>query len=157
MCKISPDACGLDPDEAYTCGLLHDVGKMLLLQSEPSRFADALRLSKREKLPLAKAETEVFGFSASHACSHLAHCWKLGRDIEVSVMRFTEHDDVCEDSVRKAQLVHCASTIAHQVANGSKGWIGDLAGTTETMKSLNIPEETLEEVRNEVRNTSVLC
>ena len=155
MCKISPDACGLDPDDAYTCGLLHDVGKILLLQNEPFKFADALRLSKRENLPLAKAETEVFGFSDLDACSHLARRWKLGRDIEVSVMRFTEHDNVAEDSARKAQLVHCASTIAHQVANSSNGWIGDLASSTETM-SLNIPEERLEEVRNEVRNTSVL-
>ncbi len=156
LCKASPEDCGMDPYEAYTCGLLHDVGKMVLLQCQPVRFADALRFSKSNNVPLAKAETILFGFSDLQVCSQLARRWKLGRNIEVSVMRFHEQDDVSEDWVRKAQLVHCASTIAHQVANASDGWIGDLANT-ETMKSLDISEEALEEVRDEVRCTSVIC
>ena len=88
-------------------------------------------------------------------CSQLAYQWKLGRSIEVSVMRFREQDDTPEDWVRKGQLVHCASTISHQVAKSSEGWIGDLANT-ETMESLNISEKALEAVRDEVRYTSVI-
>ena len=66
-CKMiaerSPANAGMQKDDAYTCGLIHDIGKLILIDSQSDRFGESLELSKSKKLPLAKAEAEVFGFN----------------------------------------------------------------------------------------------
>ena len=42
LVDVLPSRFGMDADEAYTCGLLHDLGKILLLQSQPEKFRQAL-------------------------------------------------------------------------------------------------------------------
>jgi HD-like signal output (HDOD) protein len=56
LAERSPIAAGLAKDDAYTCGLVHDVGKLVLIDSRAEDFREALQLSQRGKVPLAVAE-----------------------------------------------------------------------------------------------------
>ncbi len=147
-----PDA-GLDKDEAYTCGLVHDVGKMLLLEHQTDRFAQALKLSVRHRIPLAKAEDEVFGFTHAHAVGLLATRWKLAKDLQAAV---THHHATGTEAGDRAKgcLVQCANSIAHQEAQGSGGWLGDVV-SDETLAALCLPAEKLAEIRAQVRQASM--
>ena len=42
LAKETTVEVGLNADDAYTAGLVHDVGKMVLLQNDPDRFAERL-------------------------------------------------------------------------------------------------------------------
>jgi HD-like signal output (HDOD) protein len=52
-------------EEAFTAGLLHDVGRLVLLANLPGPYAEALQRSRDERIPLWEAERAVFG--ACHA------------------------------------------------------------------------------------------
>lgn len=138
---------GIDAEEAYTCGLIHDVGKVILLESETERFRDAIRRSHEQRVPLARAEGEVFGFSHAHVAGVLAKHWRLAPSLQEAVM-YHHSPGTDPESWAKGFLVHAANTIAHQVA-GEAGWIGSLA-STDSMQALGLPEEQLAEIRDEV-------
>jgi len=144
---------GLDKDEAYTCGLIHDVGKMILLQSAPKRFEEALQLSHKNKIPLAKAEGEVMGFSHAHVAGLLAERWKLAPDLQIAV---SYHHSAGTDAEEWAKgfLINAANSIAHQEATGNGGWIGDVC-TPEALAAMSIPDETMTTIREQVRSTSM--
>ena len=73
-------------EDAYTCGLIHDIGKLILLDSQNERFVEALQLSRDADIPLAKAEGEVFGFNHAHVGGLLANRWKLAPTVQAAVM-----------------------------------------------------------------------
>lgn len=149
LATAAPATIGLDREEAYTCGLIHDIGKMILLQSRTEQFADALRESKRRKLPMAKVEGEMFGFSHAHVGGLLAQRWRLSPATQVGVMYHHSPGGSPEDWA-KGFLVQAANTIAHEAATGSGGWIGDPCDA-DAMKLLNLPEAKLAEIRDQVR------
>ncbi|MHC5062695.1 MAG: HDOD domain-containing protein [Planctomycetota bacterium] len=143
---------GISVEEAYTCGLVHDVGKMLLLQSQPVQFADAIELSGSKSIPLAKAEAELFGFSHAHVGGLLAEKWKLSYALQVAVMYHHSPAANPEEWVL-GFMVAAANTIAHQVRGGYKSWVGDVI-EEESMTCLGLDEETMAVIREAVATTT---
>ncbi len=143
---------GIEKEEAYTCGLVHDVGKMLLLQSQPEQFADALELSKLRNIPLAKAEGELFGFSHAHVGGLLAERWKLSYALQAAVMYHHSPAANPEEWV-KGFLISAANSIAHEVRGGYKSWLGEQI-EAESMTCLDLDPEVMADIRETVRSTS---
>lgn len=136
---------GVTKEEAYTCGLVHDVGKILLLQAQPEQFADALELSEQQGIPLAKAEGELFGFSHAHVGGLLAERWKLSYALQAGIMY---HHSPAADPEEWVQgfLVSAANSIAHQVKGSCGSWIGDsLEG--DAMTCLGLDEAVMQMIR----------
>jgi HD-like signal output (HDOD) protein len=66
-----------DADDAYTAGMLHDVGKLMLANSLPEQFQQALTLAAERQVPLHEAEAEVFGATHAGAAAYLLGLWGL--------------------------------------------------------------------------------
>lgn len=152
LVEASPAAMGIGKEEAYTCGLIHDVGKMILLQSTPERFAEALEHSEKSDLPLAKAEAELFGFSHAHVGGLLAERWKLSESIQAAVA-FHHSPGSAPEKWVQGFLIHAANSVAHQMVEGSGGWIPDLADDDE-LQLLGIEAEQWDEIRELVASSS---
>jgi HD-like signal output (HDOD) protein/ActR/RegA family two-component response regulator len=71
------NADAADAEEAYIAGMLHDIGKLILANSQPEQFERALALAAERKSPLWKAEEEVFGASHAGAAAYLLGLWGL--------------------------------------------------------------------------------
>jgi HD-like signal output (HDOD) protein len=142
----------LDKEEAYTSGLVHDVGKMVLAQSATKRFAEALYYSRSSKIPLARAEGEVLGFNHAHVAGLLAERWKLSPDLLVAV---SYHHSAWTDANAwaKAFLIQAANTIAHEEAKCG-GWIGDRC-TPEAMAAMHVSDKSLQAIREQVRQATM--
>ncbi len=65
------------PEEAYTAGILHDIGKLIMNQYAQEHFDAAASLATNKGLPLERAEAEVFGFSHAQLGGRLAEVWRL--------------------------------------------------------------------------------
>jgi putative nucleotidyltransferase with HDIG domain len=115
----------LTREDAYTCGLLHDVGKLILLGSQRDRFTEAVKLSRAERLPLARAEEQVFGFHHAHVGAVLAHRWRLPPSVQAAVRDHHDRD------ARRGALVKVANTYAHLAAPRDGGWRGDILSDSE--------------------------
>lgn len=150
----SPVASGMTKEDAYTCGLIHDVGKLILIDSQSDRFGDALRLSNEQKVPLAKAEAEVFGFTHAHVGGLLANRWKLAPLVQAAVMYHHSPATNAEDWTR-GFVVKAANTLAHQAAGGTDGgYRGDICDD-DTMQALDLTAERTREIRDAVSRTTM--
>jgi len=71
--RISPDEVGL----AFTAGLLHDIGKVVLNEYVGREFAEIARLVRERKTSFVEAERQVLGFSHDEIGEKVAEKWKL--------------------------------------------------------------------------------
>lgn len=70
----------------FLAGILHDIGKIILLEYEYEGYARVLRLVDSEKCSMNEAETEIFGFDHTWVGFELAKKWKLPEVIQNTVL-----------------------------------------------------------------------
>lgn len=158
-CKLivehSPAAKCMTKDDAYTCGLIHDIGRMILIDSQNRRFVESLRLSRKSKVPLAIAEGEVFGFNHAHVGGLLARRWKLADAVQAAVTYHHSPAVEPEDWAR-AFVVKSANTLAHRAAaETSGGYQGDVLDD-DSLGALQLPPETMAKIMAQVREAKMI-
>jgi HD-like signal output (HDOD) protein len=77
-------------NDAFTAGLLHDAGKMILASEQPQQYDQMLRLARAEELTTKAAERRVFGATHGEVGAYLLGLWGLPNAI-VGAVAF--HDD----------------------------------------------------------------
>lgn len=70
---------------AFTAGLLHDIGKLVLASAERARYAEAVQASERENVSLVQTEREAFGTDHSQVGGELMAHWKLPEEVVAAV------------------------------------------------------------------------
>lgn len=73
------------PEDLYTCGLLHDIGMIILHDSVPDTFAAILERSVEGGRPVNEVEEEVLGYTHADVGSLLATKWNLPEDVTVAI------------------------------------------------------------------------
>jgi putative nucleotidyltransferase with HDIG domain len=68
---------GVDREEAFLCGLLHDLGKTVLAVAKPEGYVRVLDMTSDGQTPVYRAEREVFGFEHSHVGAMVMEAWNL--------------------------------------------------------------------------------
>ena len=68
-------------DEAFTVGILHDVGRLVFSQLASAAFKRALEAALAEQQPLAAAEQAELGYDHAQAGASLARRWNFPREI----------------------------------------------------------------------------
>lgn len=63
-------------DEAFSCGLLHDVGKLVLLRADAPMYSDIIK-SGEEVGDISVIERNVLGFDHAELGAAAAHAWGL--------------------------------------------------------------------------------
>ncbi|MEM9410141.1 MAG: response regulator [Planctomycetota bacterium] len=103
-------------NNAFTAGVLHDIGKLILVSSYKDNFYKSLELSKENQLPLWKAEREVFGSDHAAVGAHLLNIWGLPQSIiEVVALHHNpveahETEFSIMTAVSAANFIHNCST-----------------------------------------------
>jgi putative nucleotidyltransferase with HDIG domain len=76
-----------DPEKAYLCGLLHDVGEIVHATLLPDDFRSAAAFAVQHNISLLDAEKQTLGFTHCETGKMLADYWKLPPDVS-SVIEF---------------------------------------------------------------------
>lgn len=117
LAGLAKDDPQIQLEEAYTAGLLHDVGKVLLMEAEGDKYLRAVTLSRLKKVPLDQAEEEAFGFTHADIGSMLAERWNMSSVLCRAIGMHHDSDlDPAEEPA--AYLLQFANAIAHNVASG---------------------------------------
>lgn len=66
-----------EAEVAFTAGLLHDAGKLVLATGLPSQYQAVLRLQKQRPVPLWEIEREILGASHAEVGAYLLALWAL--------------------------------------------------------------------------------
>jgi HD-like signal output (HDOD) protein len=75
-----------NPEEAFTAGLLHDIGKMILLQNYSRPYVQIFNLVRREEKTFAQAEMELLGFTHAHVGSLAVAKWTFPKQIVEAIL-----------------------------------------------------------------------
>jgi putative nucleotidyltransferase with HDIG domain len=64
-------------EEAFTCGLLHDMGKMVMMRNQNRIYTEILKKVYCGESSFCQAEVRAFGFSHAHVGALLALKWRF--------------------------------------------------------------------------------
>jgi HD-like signal output (HDOD) protein len=108
-----------ESEDAFTAGMLHDMGKLMLADSLPDEFEKALTLAAQEKIPLPAAELEIFGATHAGLAAYLFGLWGLPAAIveAVAFHHTPEKSELKKFSALTA--VHVANALAEESPAGS--------------------------------------
>jgi putative nucleotidyltransferase with HDIG domain len=102
----------IDSDEAFTAGLLHDIGKLALGCFGADHIKKAAQASREQKIPFFKAEK----LNTSHTMAGMLLAKKWNFPPGLCVALSCHHDPAhCAGEKRMVSLVHLSDGVAHLV------------------------------------------
>lgn len=111
--------CGLNEESAFTAGLLHDIGKLVMAAYFPVDFDRVLAQRDAQDCLLKDAEQAVLGFDHSLVGTKVAQKWKLPVVIVEAIHHHHTPDSTPE--IPFAALVHVADILCRGLEIGHGG------------------------------------
>lgn len=115
-------------EEAYLGGLLHDVGKVVLNNSEPQKFSKVMERVYNEHISFRMAEQEVFGFSHVDVGAMVIRKWKLSETLEMAIRNQYNPTWLSSDPnlMKLAAVVNLANQFCLKLGIGHREPVADL-------------------------------
>lgn len=101
-------------DLAYTAGLLHDVGKLLLAANVPKEYSQALAEAKRRNVAVFDAEMEVFSASHAELGAAVLGSWGLPVSILEAIAWHHRPGKSDDTAVSLLTVVHAADAVERE-------------------------------------------
>lgn len=109
-------------EEAFTAGLLHDVGLLVLATNLPTQYTDTLALMQNRGIPEWEAEREVLGATHGDIGGYLLGIWGLSDTIVEAVAFHHEPSRSTGKTFSPLTAVHVANAVdEEEVAAGIGG------------------------------------
>ncbi|RPJ73839.1 MAG: response regulator [Desulfobacteraceae bacterium] len=97
-------------DEAFTAGMLHDIGKLVLAQNFPEEYAAALDDARQRQRPPAEVEQVRFGASHAELGAYLLGLWGIEEGV---VQAIADHHQPLAPAAGLPETVGAANRLAH--------------------------------------------
>jgi putative nucleotidyltransferase with HDIG domain len=104
---------GFNADYAFTAGLLHDIGRLVLITVSPKQYEQAIAHRAEHDCSMPEAEQEVFRIDHAQAGEILAAHWNFSDTLRLAIAGHHEPDLPGVGFL--ASIVHIASAIAEQL------------------------------------------
>jgi HD-like signal output (HDOD) protein len=115
MRAISPNEFSLS-ELAFSAGLLHDIGKMVMYLQSPSSCQEVIKRGGEGGDVELAAERELFGFDHAAVGGALTERWRMPADI-CRAISFHHEPLGCDDPLHLVDAVHVADALAYHTLN----------------------------------------
>ena len=111
MSQSSMQFGDMHPEDAYIAGLLHDIGKIIMMEKSTPQYLVMLRKSVQSGRSEDEVELEDFGYTHADVGSVLAIKWSLPEDLATAI-RY--HHTPARDPFHRSlsSLIHLADQLA---------------------------------------------
>lgn len=143
------DAGTQKAEEAFVCGMLHDVGKVLLDHHLPDLYEEVIRHVEKHRVVVGEAEERVLGVDHTEVGSALLRLWKLPEHQTEAIARhhrLPSFTASVNGSTRLAGIVNLADTVVRIHRLGSGGDSVPRIVDPSLRDALGLGEEGLAEV-----------
>lgn len=137
------------PEEAFVCGLLHDLGKMVFDSFFPKGYGRVIEAVEARRADIADVEREVFGVDHAIAGHRLAMHWKLPKS--VAECMWLHHQTPQSTPTRieypdHVMLVQAADRFARRMGIGYSGNYGSTDLPEDVLEMLGLARQDLDEI-----------
>jgi HD-like signal output (HDOD) protein len=108
---ISEKCSKSEVDECFTAGILHEIGKLVLLAEMPRPYGDVLASVARKPGTLGLAERERFGCTHGDLGAYLMSIWGLPHPLVHAVAYHDRPSESIENCFSSLTVVHAADAI----------------------------------------------
>jgi len=120
----------------FTAGLLHDIGKLLLLDLLDIRYLDLIRNVEKEKVHLFEMEKRYLGMDHAQTGAFLLERWSFPREI-IDIIH-DHHLPLAQQSTNAVQAVILADFLAREIGLGASGNVILDGQVDEILKNLGL-------------------
>ncbi len=128
-------------EESFTCGLLHDFGKFILLSHDTDGFRAIL--DKHEESEMLFAEKEYFGFTHADVGALVVERWNLREEI-TSTIKHHHNASASTQAIVITHIVEVADLIANINGYGLRLENEEKLKTSKSVEKLRLTEENLQ-------------
>lgn len=143
---------GASTSHAFTAGLLHDIGRMVLACTFPADYSRTLRYQGETACAILRAEQATIGVDHVQTGVELSRRWQLGADLREAIAG--HHDDLPVDASAATSLpalVNAANRIAHAVDLGDADDTALDEDISAALQALGLEDETYPAVLQQAR------
>ncbi|MEO0474339.1 MAG: HDOD domain-containing protein [Planctomycetota bacterium] len=146
IAKAHPGQQDLAADQAFVCGLLHDIGKLALDQVLPKSYARVVEVCKNKRCTVAEAERSLVGLDHHTAGKRLAEHWNLPHVIQDCIwLHGSPYEALPELQHRRmVGLITLSNAIVRRQMVGFSGNHGPLADTDVLIERLGLSRTAIE-------------
>lgn len=146
------------PEEAFTCGLLHDVGKLVLHQIDPDRMAKIVRETRKSGRSFVEIEREWDLPGHSFMGEIIATKWGLPQVIRLAI-RYHHFDVSPMGSILSSAkpVIHVVRLANQLCVKNTVGHSGDCSKgeiSPDMLKNLGLKESDLKSIEEQLQRDS---
>lgn len=140
----------MHPEDAYIAGLLHDIGKIILMEKVAPRYLATLQKAAQQGRGEFEVEREDFGFTHADVGSVLAIKWSLPEDLAIAI-RY--HHAPSKDPFHRSlsSLIHLADHLAWR--NGTPSTVGTVAAALDdsVFEQVGLTRAEVDDLQEQIR------
>ncbi|MGD9158625.1 MAG: HDOD domain-containing protein [Desulfobacteraceae bacterium] len=125
-----------NPDDCFIGGLLHDIGKLILVNNFESLFNEIWRLKKKENISFFEAEKKIGTMNHAQIGGYLASRWKLPAALSDTITRHHSLSKMAIDS-ELLKIIHSADIMINNLDSEK----------TNLLENTNIPSDISDKIR----------
>lgn len=145
LCRYLAVHLGLPHDELFTCGFLHDIGKIMLLDTEREVYPGLLREFGGNADSVHEHERRVFGFDHATLGAHVLTAWNIPEPVPKVIAWHHQPARALQDSLLSAmvQTLRLADLLAYELGRRQEEEGIQLVAQSEAAQYLDISEPQL--------------
>ena len=138
---------GIDPERAFTAGLLHDIGRVVLATCFPDHYRRVAEYRARHDCHPIEAERQILGLDHAAVGSALTERWKFAPVIQRAVAGHHSPPEAAPPGAKPdvAGLIHVADVAAHALDLAGDDNRSALNAVTQSMALPGRNRQRLEE------------
>jgi putative nucleotidyltransferase with HDIG domain len=141
------------PEEAFTCGLLHDIGKLVLHEIDPDRLSQIIRTARERNCSFSEVEKEWDLPGHSYLGEVIATKWGLPQVIRMAI-RYHHQDVSRMDTILASAkpVIHMVRLANQLVVKNQIGKSGDFSEgklSSDMLSNLGIMETDIPEIETQ--------
>ena len=138
--RIADDLGYKKTGEAFTCGLLHDLGISVIQKYYHDEFQEICSLVESQQMRYLSAEQKVLGFTHQDIGQFLAEKWNLPAILAEGILHHHQPSLADEEKVLAA-IVHLADYMTVRFSMGNFEWDDNMSLDTNIIEILNLGDE----------------